>query len=80
MIVRYYRALSECRHLRKAYRTLLEAYDKATSEPCPMCEEMERERNNALLELDIMRADLDDAHAGRVLAEQLCFDRTQDAQ
>lgn len=79
MIVRYYRALRECRDLRKAYRNLLEAYDKATSEPCPMCEEMERERNDAILERDIMRADLDDAHAARILAEQLCLDRTQDA-
>ena len=70
MIVRYYRALRECRDLRRAYRDLLEAYNKATTDPCPMCEELERERNNALLDLDTAKADLDDLHAALAWLEK----------
>lgn len=70
MIVRYYRALRECRDLRRAYGKLLQAYDKATNEPCPMCEELERERNNAILDLDTCKADLDDLHAALAWLER----------
>lgn len=63
MIVRYYRTLRANRDLRRAYRQLLEAYNDAVNARCPMCEEMERERNNALLDLDTAKADLDDLQA-----------------
>lgn len=52
--------------LRRAYRSLLNSYHDAKqklAEPCPMCEELERERNNALLELDNAKSDLDDLQA-----------------
>ena len=35
----------------------------AATEPCPMCEEVERERNDALLEADTAKAELDEVRA-----------------
>jgi hypothetical protein len=43
------------------------------TEPCPMCEEYERERNNALLDLDTLRADLEHEQKARHLMEELGF-------
>ena len=40
------------------------------SEPCPMCSELERERNNAILDLDTCKADLDDLHAALAWLER----------
>ena len=45
----------------------------AATEPCPMCEEMERERNNAELEKDTALDDLRGSEAVRADLEQLLF-------
>jgi hypothetical protein len=40
------------------------------TEPCPMCHELERERNNAQLELENTKADLDDTRAALAWLEK----------
>ena len=68
---------------RRDHKATTEAYDAAIlqlqralnelAKPCPMCDEMERERNNALLDLDTLRADLDHERDTRQLMERLGF-------
>lgn len=59
-LVRFYRSLRECRDLRRAYRRLLEAYNDAINTPCPMCRELEGERDVALHDLEAARRDVSD--------------------
>jgi hypothetical protein len=57
----------------EAYDAALEQLRRALNElagPCVLCEEMERERNNAILDLDTAKADLDDLHAALAWLER----------
>ena len=47
------------------------------TDPCPMCDEFERERDNAILDLDTMRGDLEHANETNATLEQLLFAGTR---
>lgn len=68
---------------RKDHQATSEAYDAAIlqlqralnelAKPCVLCEEAIRERNNAVLDLDTLKADLDVERQARRLMETLGF-------
>ena len=47
------------------------------TEPCPRCELVERERDSALLELDMARADRDSWHEAAQFMERIGFGSTR---